>query len=349
MLTAKRQVVLQGPPGTGKTHLATAYIDWATDGRRQESRLQAILDALPLRERTPVRIADEVERLGLSALWDIVQFHPSYEYNDFVRTLAAQPVPGGVTFVAQHRILSLIAAAGVELAARGSDCELVLVLDEVNRGNIPSIFGELLYALEYRGQPVATAYSVDGDASITIPESLSVIGTMNTADRSIAVIDYALRRRFVFITVPATERPLVSHTGYVDEHHRAAALQMFAAVHNALGGSLAGIQVGPSYYLPSGVAVDLDAGLRELASRFVYEVLPLLGEYVLEGELDDGDLARLVGDLGIDPATPARDQVDALRVALLDRTAPALVGTLPNESGDARADDEATEEDTEPR
>ena len=165
MLQAKRQVVLQGPPGTGKTHLATAYIDWATTSRRADSRLQNILDALPLRERTPIRIADEVERLGLSALWDIVQFHPSYEYNDFVRTLAAQPVPGGVTFVAQHRILSLIAAVGEELSARASSCELILVLDEVNRGNIPSIFGELLYALEYRGQPVATAYSVDGDAS----------------------------------------------------------------------------------------------------------------------------------------------------------------------------------------
>lgn len=322
MVQAKRQVVLQGPPGTGKTHLATAYIDWATTSRRADSRLQNILDALPLRERTAVRIADEVERLGLSALWDIVQFHPSYEYNDFVRTLAAQPVPGGVTFVAQHRILSLIAAVGEELSARASSCELILVLDEVNRGNIPSIFGELLYALEYRGQPVATAYSVDGDASITIPESLSIIGTMNTADRSIAVIDYALRRRFVFITVPATDRPITTHTGYVDERHRSAAQRLFTAVHEALGGSLAGIQVGPSYYLPSGNAADLDGGLRELSSRFVYEVLPLLGEYVLEGELDDADLTTLTTTFGIDLDTPARDQVAALHLALVGQTAP---------------------------
>lgn len=336
LLRTKRQVVLQGPPGTGKTHLATAYIDWATGGRRAESRLQSILDALPLRERTPIRIADEVERLGLSTLWDIVQFHPSYEYNDFVRTLAAQPVPGGVTFVSQHRILSLIAAVGVELSARGSSCELVLVLDEVNRGNIPSIFGELLYALEYRGQPVATAYSVDGDASITIPHSLSIIGTMNTADRSIAVIDYALRRRFVFITVPATDRPIVSHAGYVNETHRAAAMRLFGLVHDALGGSLAGIQVGPSYYLPSGTAADLDEGLHELSSRFIYEVLPLLGEYVLEGEVDDAELASLTATLGISSDTSARDQVAALHAALLAQTAPssasgADVGAAPTE------------------
>lgn len=345
LLNAKRQVVLQGPPGTGKTHLATAYIDWATDGRRSDSRLQAILDALPLRERTPIRIADEVERLGLSALWDIVQFHPSYEYNDFVRTLAAQPVPGGVTFVAQHRMLSLIAAVGVELSARRSSCELILVLDEVNRGNIPSIFGELLYALEYRGQPVATAYSVNGDASITVPENLSIIGTMNTADRSIAVIDYALRRRFVFITVPATDRPLVGHTGYVNEQHRAAALRLFAVVHDALGGSLAGIQVGPSYYLPSGKAADLDEGLRELSSRFVYEVLPLLGEYVLEGELDDGDFAGLTAALGVDPNAPARDQVGALHAVLLDQAAPAPVSPA-GPDVDAQVSAEGSDTDT---
>ena len=145
---------------------------------------------------------------------------------------------------------------------------------------------------------------------------------MNTADRSIAVIDYALRRRFVFITVPATDRPITTHTGYVDERHRSAAQRLFTAVHEALGGSLAGIQVGPSYYLPSGNAADLDGGLRELSSRFVYEVLPLLGEYVLEGELDDADLTTLTTTFGIDLDTPARDQVAALHLALVGQTAP---------------------------
>lgn len=317
LLESKRQVVLQGPPGTGKTHLAKAYIDWASNARRDDSRLQTILDSLPLRERNPVRIADEVERLGLNALWEIVQFHPSYEYNDFVRTLAAEPVPGGVTFVPRHRILSLIAAVGVELESRGSSCELVLVLDEVNRGNIPSIFGELLYALEYRGQPVATAYSVEGDASITIPERLSVIGTMNTADRSIAVIDYALRRRFVFLTVPASGKPIDQHGGYVTQKHRDAARYLFDAVHEVLGESASGIQVGPSYYLPSRTGVAEDVAIRELASRFVYEVLPLLDEYVLEGELDSASVGTLLTDLAIDRDVPTADQVDSLQAALL--------------------------------
>ncbi|MFN3949136.1 McrB family protein [Microbacterium sp.] len=317
LLETKRQVVLQGPPGTGKTYLAKAYIDWSSSGRREDSRLQTILDNLPLRERTPQRIADEVERLGLSALWEIVQFHPSYEYNDFVRTLAAEPVPGGVTFVPRHRILSLIAAVGAELETRNSDCELILVLDEVNRGNIPSIFGELLYALEYRGQPVATAYSVDGDASIAIPERLSVIGTMNTADRSIAVIDYALRRRFVFLTVPASSKPIDQHPGYASPKHRGAARRLFDVVHDALGDSASGIQVGPSYYLPSRTGVSEDLAVRELASRFIYEVLPLLDEYVLEGELDYATLTSLLGEVGVNRDDATAAQVDALQAALL--------------------------------
>jgi len=318
LLTSKRQVVLQGPPGTGKTHLAKAYIDWSSGGRRDESRLQSILDELPLRERTPARIADEVERLGLSALWEIVQFHPSYEYVDFVRTLAAEPVPGGVTFVARHRVLSLIAAVGVELEARGVDCELVLILDEVNRGNIPSIFGELLYALEYRGQPVATAYSVDGDASITIPEGLSIIGTMNTADRSIAVIDYALRRRFVFLTVPASGTPIDQHSGYVTQKHRDAARALFNAVHDALGSDAANVQVGPSYYLPgSKSGLNEAEAVRDLAARFVYEVLPLLHEYVLEGELDEAALTTLLADFDVAPTASTPDQVTAVQAKLL--------------------------------
>lgn len=317
LVESKRQVVLQGPPGTGKTYLAKAYIDWASGGRRDDSRLQNLLDRLPMRERTPERIADEVERLGLSALWEIVQFHPSYEYNDFVRTLAAEPVPGGVTFVARHRILSLIAAAGIELERRGSDCELVLVLDEVNRGNIPAIFGELLYALEYRGQPVATPYAVDGDASITIPDRLSIIGTMNTADRSIAVIDYALRRRFVFLNVPASGKPIEQHPHYSSNKHRDAARALFDAVHATLASSAPGIQVGPSYYLPTRVGLTESEAVRELASRFVYEVLPLLDEYVLEGELDEATLMTLLGSFGIDRDLATLDQVAALRDTLL--------------------------------
>lgn len=316
-LDKKGQVVLQGPPGTGKTHLAKQYVGWVTSDRDDESRLQRILDNLPENERTPSRVADEVERAGLSAVWDIVQFHPSYEYNDFVRSLVAEPVAGGVTFTPRHGLLSFIAALGVELEARDADVDLVLILDELNRGNIPSIFGELLYALEYRGEPVATPYSIDGNRSITVPKSLQIIGTMNTADRSIAVIDYALRRRFVFLDVPAASTPIEEHKGFVSDDDRAIALQLYNDVRTLLSAAPHGIQVGPSYFLPSGDSASLDDSVGALASAFVYEVLPLLNEYAFEGEVEEAALSAFTADLDIDNASSQAEAVTRLANRLI--------------------------------
>ena len=94
-----------------------------------------------------------------------------------------------------------MAAVARSLKEKGSEVRALLVIDEINRGDISKIFGELIYALEYRDQPVASPYSVDGNSEIVIPSNLHFIGTMNTADRSIALVDYALRRRFVFLDV----------------------------------------------------------------------------------------------------------------------------------------------------
>lgn len=298
-LLRKGQVVLQGPPGTGKTYLAMAYISWATGGRRDEGHLQRVLDAMPLHGRTVEGVADEIIRRGLPAVWEIVQIHPSYEYTDFVRALVAEPVAGGVTFTPKHRVLSFMSALGEELARRGKATELILILDELNRGNIPAIFGELLYALEYRNEPVATPYSVDGSTSITVPESLQIIGTMNTADRSIAVIDYALRRRFVFLDVPATDAPISSHPGYKTVQAKQIALQLFAMVGELVSGAPIGIQVGPSYFMPNSSAQTEDEVIAGLAQSLIYEVLPLLSEYALEGEVEPDDLDKFKSTLGL--------------------------------------------------
>lgn len=308
-LRRRGQVVLQGPPGAGKTYLAKEYITWTTADRSDDSRLQAIIDDLPANERDVSGIASEVERRGLAGLWDIVQFHPGYDYTDFVRALVARPHGEGVTFVPEHRILSLIAAVGAELDRRDYAIELVLVLDEINRGDIPNIFGELLYGLEYRGQAVASPYAVDGDSSLTIPKNLRVLGTMNTADRSIAVIDYALRRRFVFIDVPANDAPINAFK-FDDESTRAAAGYLHGATADALSDAPSGLQVGPSYFLadPDGN----DTGLSVLAGRYVYEVLPLLTEYEMEGEVDPSIIAGLRQSLGLSDGATQRDHAAEL-------------------------------------
>ena len=316
-LRRKGQVVLQGPPGAGKTYVAKEYVRWVTAELPEQSRLQAIIDSLPANERNVIGIADEVERRGLTALWDIVQFHPGYDYTDFVRALAAEPHGEGVTFVPQHRILSLISAVGVRLQNRGRNIEVVLILDEINRGDIPNIFGELLYALEYRGEAVATPYSVDGDASLTIPQNLRVLGTMNTADRSIAVIDYALRRRFVFLDILATDEPIRAF-GFDSEDTREAALHLRSATAAALTDAPAGLQVGPSYFLAH--ADGTDSSLTVLAARYIYEVLPLLSEYEMEGAVDASVIAGLLRTLKLSDGSP--QAVHAIELAAYLTAAP---------------------------
>ncbi|PRY57150.1 5-methylcytosine-specific restriction protein B [Knoellia remsis] len=335
LLHRRRQVVLQGPPGVGKTYLARRYIDWATADRAEESRLQGILSDLPANERRPEDIAAEILRRGLTTVWDIVQFHPGYDYTDFVRALVAEPVDGGVAFTPRHKIFSLMAAVGQELDALDSNIEPVLILDEINRGDIANIFGELLYALEYRDEPVATPYTVDGHASITVPASLALIGTMNTADRSIAVIDYALRRRFVFLDLPATPGPISAHASYSTDSVKQAAMHLFKVTEYALAATSPGLRVGPSYYLVD--ADDEADGLEKLAARYVYEVLPLLREYALEGELDEANLSALTSPLGLDRNLTQREAVASLATIL------KALATLPPASPTAASEDDMSD------
>lgn len=307
----RKQVVLQGAPGVGKTYVALQYIDWATSRRRDESNLSTILAGLPANERSPEDVAQEIVRRGLSAVWDIAQFHPSYGYEDFVRTLAPVPSANGVTFQAEHRVLSLLSAVAAELRGLGSDCDAILVVDEVNRADIARVFGELLYALEYRDAPVRTPYAVEGDASMRIPSNLILLGTMNTADRSIALIDYALRRRFTFITLEPDES-VIDTASWLGTSDRAAARRLFEATATlfSMADNNAALAVGHSYFLPSGGARTEDDSLAMLARRFAYEVVPLLTEYAAEGLVDAAKLSSLLSTVGIDDVSAGQEAVE---------------------------------------
>lgn len=324
-LRRRGQVVLQGPPGVGKTHEAMRYVDWATAERRTDGHIQRILDQLPSHERTPERVADEVIRQGLPAAWDIVQFHPSYGYEDFVRTLAPRPGPTGVTFVAEHRTLSFLAAVGHALTTRGSSADLVLVVDEINRADISRVFGELLYGLEYRGQPVATPHQVDGTASLSIPPSLLLIGTMNTADRSIALIDYALRRRFTFIDVHP-DRTAIARAAWPTPAQRDSALRLYdltAALFDQSDQNVASLTVGHSYFLPGSDYASPDDALIELSRRFAYETFSLLQEYAAEGLLDPELVSGVAAELGFTLGGGQEKAADATLLWLLSAPRPA--------------------------
>ncbi|HEY3492854.1 MAG TPA: AAA family ATPase, partial [Solirubrobacterales bacterium] len=157
LLDDKRQVIFYGPPGTGKTYVAQRLAKQYAAGGQVE----------------------------------MVQFHPSYTYEDFVQ--GYRPVEdksGAVTFKLRPGPLLDLAEA-----AKNGAGTCVLVIDEINRGNLAKIFGELYFLLEYRDRELKLQYGEE----FRLPENLVIIGTMNTADRSIALVDAALRRRFHFV------------------------------------------------------------------------------------------------------------------------------------------------------
>lgn len=155
----KGQAVLYGPPGTGKTFIS-------------EKLAQHLVG-------------------GTNGFYELVQFHPSYTYEDFIQGIRPEiGDQGNLRYeMKDGRFLSFCRQAQL------SDGPCVLIIDEINRANLTRVFGELMYLLEYREQAISLS---QGD-SFSIPKNVRIIGTMNTADRSIALVDFALRRRFAFI------------------------------------------------------------------------------------------------------------------------------------------------------
>ncbi|PSL02239.1 AAA family ATPase [Cecembia rubra] len=171
----------------------------------------------------------------------------------------------------------------------------VLIVDEINRANLPSVLGELIYGLEYRGEPVESIYEVDGSRSITIPPNLYIIGTMNTADRSVGHIDYAIRRRFAFVDVLPRLEPVHSDAR---ESFKLVSSLFVKNPEDALNTDSnpersdclsldfrpEDVWIGHSYFLTD--KKDEEAK-QELKIKMKYEVVPLLKEYLKDGILID--------------------------------------------------------------
>ncbi len=169
LLDDKGQVILYGPPGTGKTYFAR-HLAWTLTGIQND---------------------EEYEDDGP---YSLVQFHPAYSYEDFFEGFRPRVDSDG------QMIYKLTSGPLVRLAQRAEENpheRHVMVIDEINRANLPRVLGELLYLLEYRDEWTQTQYRPD--QGFTLPSNLWFIGTMNTADRSIALIDAAMRRRFHFV------------------------------------------------------------------------------------------------------------------------------------------------------
>lgn len=194
-----KQVILYGPPGTSKTYSATEIAARFLAGKTEKSN--------PL-EGDPKSFHERCEKyLAENPNYKVIQFHPSYSYEDFVRGIVVK------TEVSENGEIKKLATPTYEVERKiietfGEDASeknpKVLVIDEINRAPLGSVLGELIYGLEYRGKPVSTPYvfkDKNGEKPLKISEHLYIIGTMNTADRSIGTMDYAVRRRFAFVPV----------------------------------------------------------------------------------------------------------------------------------------------------
>jgi hypothetical protein len=230
--------------------------------------------------------------------WDIVQFHPSYGYEDFIRGIKVSTKPGSDTILYEtvNKVLGSIA----ELAKKHPKTKFFLIIDEINRANLATVFGELIYGLEYRTEPVATPYAVNNNNRISLPDNLYIIGTMNTADKSIGGIDYAIRRRFLFFE-QLPDANVIKNYRASDGAEQVAlnekAGKLFEQVSKVFEGDYLSpeyrredVQIGHTYFL-----VDSE---EKLLRRFEYQIIPILKEYYKDGIISFAASESIEGFMG---------------------------------------------------
>jgi len=264
---------------------------------------------------------DVVEELGETKL---IQFHPAYSYEDFVRGIVVETNEKSQV---EYKVVNKILADFAQKALDNSGTNYVLIIDEINRANLPSVLGELIYALEYRYDDdkrnekeaiVESMYALkedendlEGDNTLMLPSNLYIIGTMNTADRSVGHIDYAIRRRFAFVDVlpniepvhPEIKETFIKISNLFIKNFSGVVKKDAIENANTLAPDFLAedVWIGHSYFICKNedgsdkVKAEAEPILK---MKMCYEVIPILKEYIKDGILlDNEEVKLLINDL----------------------------------------------------
>ena len=242
LLDRRHYVVLQGAPGTGKTYTALKIAEMEEGG----------------------------EKIFRKTFFE--QFHAETTYSDFVYGLEPKTSSGGSMFQVKEGILY----QAVRYAIEHKGENVLLIIDEINRANLSNVLGPVFYLFEFQAGPRSTIMNL-GDLELSkLPDNLYVIATMNTADRSLAVVDFALRRRFAWYTLrPHKVTPEKGKTFMDKIYNRFSEIFYEYATDDELN-----LQPGQSYFI-----VDSDNKEKNMKERLIYELMPLIKEYLAEGYL----------------------------------------------------------------
>lgn len=332
-----RQVILYGPPGTSKTYSSTLIA-----ANFLQNKIGSEVD-LNIEEANKY-LKDECQK----GHFELIQFHPSYNYEDFVRGIKVGIVNNMPDYKVVNRKFGEIAEKAnidwekaiedfiggkvieekdyknaAEYAEKNAK-KYILVIDEINRAPVASVLGELIYGLEYRGQAISTPYAIDKkDEKLIIPKNLYIIGTMNTADRSIGSIDYAVRRRFAFVPLLSSKEVVINSwkgTGlgdYISEGEENKetfqngsvarnVIELFEEVQRLFEkGNLADtsiqaedIKIGHTYFLYDEEKCNsVENAKSYMRYRIEYQIVPIIEEYMKDGLLKEKDINKIREDL----------------------------------------------------
>jgi len=261
ILDRKKQVVLYGPPGTGKTY----YADLTARELAARKRFKKAFGALSSDEK--IVIVGDGRTVGLVRT---CCFHPSYGYEDFIEGIKPRVENGATVFEMQDGVFKTLC----KNAEKSPEQSFFMVIDEINRGDISRIFGELITLVESGKRGKSLSLPVSGEL-FCVPANVFIIGTMNTADRSIALLDIALRRRFGFREL-MPDYELLAGVSFgalpLSEWLR----QLNQRICKNLGKDARNLQIGHSYFMEGEKAITSQNHFRQVIAE---DILPLIEEY----------------------------------------------------------------------